>query len=107
MNANASSRWALDQRALNAAVVPGVVSVSLVNHVPLTPAGLNTSVDVDGANPATDSIGAGYLTVAPRYFETMGIPLVAGRDFTGATRVRSKVLERNPGGGVGSGWRRS
>lgn len=66
-----------------AAVVPGVLSAGAISELPLS--GSNTSDDftIEGrppiakeAEPLTE-----YRVVTPRYFESMGIPILAGRDF--------------------------
>jgi putative ABC transport system permease protein len=80
---DAAARFALFRRVVAAATVPGVVSISLVNHPPLS-GGVETSVGVDGGDPAKDTAGATYTTIAPNYFQTMRIPLMRGRDFTDA-----------------------
>ncbi len=69
---------------------PGVTAVTMSN-VPLL-AGTNRSrgVAVQGfkAGPDTDS-GSRYNRVGPGYFSALGIPLIAGREFTDADRVNS------------------
>jgi predicted permease len=69
---------------------PGVTAVTMSN-VPLL-AGTNRSrgVAVQGfkAGPDTDS-GSRYNRVGPGYFSALGIPLIAGREFTAADTVNS------------------
>jgi predicted permease len=69
---------------------PGVTAVTMSN-VPLL-AGSNRSrgVAVQGfkAGPDTDS-GSRYNRVGPGYFSALGIPLIAGREFTDADTVSS------------------
>jgi putative ABC transport system permease protein len=63
------------------AAVPGVRSVALTNHVPLSGASMTTPVEVDGA-PARETDQALFRVVDTAYFRTTGIPVVRGRDFT-------------------------
>jgi putative ABC transport system permease protein len=69
--------------------VPGVVSVSAVSHVPLSGANAGRSFVLEGApDPGPDDLpDASYGVACPGYFRTMGIPLLAGRDFTDADRA--------------------
>jgi putative ABC transport system permease protein len=62
---------------------PGVVSVAAVNQLPLNGALATVDYKVEGRPPASDSQlpTTNYRMVTPRFFETMGIPLVAGRGF--------------------------
>ena len=65
------------------AAMPGVKSVAESFVVPLIYGGLPTkTLDAPGfENAADDDVEVTSFAVAPRYFETLGIPLVAGRDF--------------------------
>jgi putative ABC transport system permease protein len=62
------------------AAVAGVEAVALTNHVPLTGASMDTRVEVEGrpSDGSTQNMAL-FRTVSPEYFQTMRIPLVAGR----------------------------
>jgi putative ABC transport system permease protein len=64
---------------------PGVASASLINYPPLSLIGTSFPIAIDGhpAPPGSEPRALCWI-VAPRYFETVGIPLFAGRDFTAA-----------------------
>jgi putative ABC transport system permease protein len=84
-----SSRYESPERALQlyravaeaVSAVPGVRSVALTNHVPLSGASINTPVEVEGAT-ARETDEALFRVVDTAYFRTAGIPVVRGRDFT-------------------------
>jgi predicted permease len=72
-------RLALDRLS----AIPGVRSATLSGVTPILGAGRNQDATVEGYRPAPGELR--YLTinsVAPRYFETLGEPIRAGRDFT-------------------------
>jgi putative ABC transport system permease protein len=62
--------------------IPGVRSASSSNNTPISGSSWNDSIQVEGytAKSQTDSLVWMYQ-VSPRYFETLGTPLIAGRDF--------------------------
>jgi putative ABC transport system permease protein len=83
-----SDRYVSPDRALQlyrdvaaaVAALPGVRSVALTNHVPLSGASIDTPVEVEGA-PASESDQALFREVDTAYFRTAGIPILRGRDF--------------------------
>jgi predicted permease len=63
--------------------LPGVQRVSLANFLPLGFVGRASPVTpADRDLPPRERPLASYFTVGLRYFETIGTPLLAGRDFT-------------------------
>jgi predicted permease len=69
-----------------AAALPGVSSAALATSVPLDLIGQNsTGIYREGKGPLNERdllLGAPFYAISPRYFETAGTRLVAGRDFT-------------------------
>jgi putative ABC transport system permease protein len=62
--------------------VPGVRSVALTNHVPLSGASITSRFEVAGSPAGSDtSTGVLFRSVDAEYFGTAGIPIVAGRGF--------------------------
>ena len=82
----------IDQLVERIERTPGVRSAAVTSLVPLGGDALVASFhpagrsDIPGTRPSTVSVG-------PRYFETLAIPLLRGREFTAADR------EGTPGGG--------
>ncbi len=60
--------------------VPGVDSAANTNIVPLGGEGWGNTVWIDG-HDATQRQDSNFSSVSPGYFETLRIPMVAGRDF--------------------------
>ncbi len=72
--------------------LPGVRSASFTTFAPFSLADYrNFSVYVPDQGPQrqANQPSALYAVVAPRYFETMGVPLLAGREFTEADNADS------------------
>jgi putative ABC transport system permease protein len=63
---------------------PGLIEASAVTNLPLAGGGWAEEVTFEGrdAAPGGTPLPADVNAVTPRYFHTMGIPLLAGRDFT-------------------------
>jgi predicted permease len=63
--------------------LPGVSSASMSSIGPLTGNGWLATMRVDGYTPKPDeNMNINLNSVGPGFFATLGIPLIAGRDFT-------------------------
>lgn len=71
--------------------IPGVRSAAFGSRLPLGFGGNNsTSVGIDGYVPReNEEVVISYSTVGPRYFETMGIPVRQGREYTDTDTLAS------------------
>jgi putative ABC transport system permease protein len=65
--------------------VPGVGSASVVAAPPFGGFTASRYFQIEGRppRPAGEGFNAGYNSASPNYFQTLGIPLRRGRDFTG------------------------
>jgi len=63
-----------------AAALPGVTDVALTTHVPLTGGVRRVRASVEGQHLSDASCR--YAGVSPGYFRTLGIRIIAGRDFS-------------------------
>jgi predicted permease len=71
--------------------IPGVIAAAQVRHVPLGGTGNSMTVEPDTANGTATSVVRINATSAG-YLKTMGIPLIAGRDFeAGDSRQSPRV----------------
>jgi predicted permease len=79
----AETRRIVDAMVEGTRAIPGVESVSLGSSVPLSMAGTrNTFVPEDKiSDSANNGIPADIYSIAPRFFETFGIRMIAGEDF--------------------------
>jgi putative ABC transport system permease protein len=70
------------QLSARLATVPGVESVSAINHLPLAGDRWGRTLTIEG-RPSLPGQGieAAFRVSRPNYFQTMGIPLHEGRDF--------------------------
>jgi putative ABC transport system permease protein len=66
------------------AAIPGVVTVGFVDNLPLDGWNIGQPVEIAGDPPVDPSNrkSAHYQITSPKYFETLGIRLAAGRAFT-------------------------
>ena len=73
-----------DEIVTDVAAMPFVRSVSAINRLPLTGRWWNSSIDIEGREPTPSGSGRMALTrvILPDYHETMGIPLVRGRQIS-------------------------
>lgn len=63
--------------------VPGVIQAGAINEVPLGGGSSGIAIEVEGTPERTgQQTGAQYRVVTPGYFKTIGVPFVAGRDFS-------------------------
>ncbi len=72
--------------------LPGVSSAAVATNLPLTESGNSVGVSIEGhADPAPDRVPIVITRIiSPRYFETMGIPLLKGRAFTEEDKSESE-----------------
>ena len=71
--------------------IPGVVAVALADRGVMRGRGVGMTVATVGQQPSTaDFLNTNRHVVSPEYFDTMGIRLVAGRNFTGAEDPKAK-----------------
>jgi predicted permease len=63
--------------------IPGVESATLARLIPFSYGDFSEApLEIDGYQPAPDEqLNLSYLEVAEDYFKTLGIPIVAGREF--------------------------
>src|SRR5262249_48680833 len=83
-----AQRWAFEKQILERlAGQPGVVSAAIAGSFPLNETGPNSGrFEIEGKPVPSDDLRpqAEFQRVSSDYFSTIGVPLVAGRAFTGA-----------------------
>ena len=71
--------------------LPGVVHAGAISHLPFSGANAGRGIVVEGRPVPTpdDVAGASYRVTCPGYFAAVGIPILAGRDFTHADTMQA------------------
>src|SRR2546422_10486235 len=72
--------------------LPGVVSTSLASIVPLAGDRIGSRVEIEGHTMIGHGLPVNVNHVGPRYFETMTIPLIEGREFVADDGTRVAIL---------------
>ncbi|HJZ81612.1 MAG TPA: ABC transporter permease, partial [Pyrinomonadaceae bacterium] len=71
--------------------LPGVQSASLASALPVTAGGMRMQRPENGTRPAVNEpIAIDIVRIAPRFFETIGIQLLRGRDFGALDTAKSR-----------------
>ncbi len=80
---DARSKRFFEDAVRRVGLLPGVTSVALAERLPFSPNNHTTTLVIDGRPEATPATGASVSTtrVSANYFETLGVPLLAGRAF--------------------------
>jgi predicted permease len=81
----------LRQLEMRAGALPGVRSAAASNILPLSFSS-NTDGFSETSGGQSKSADADTFSVTPRYFETMGIPLLRGRNFNPETDLRQPTI---------------
>jgi predicted permease len=74
--------------------LPGVEQASIVRFLPLGFSYAQREIFVEGSSPTSDNtgIGVGFNVIGPDYFQTMGIPVLRGREFNAHDRTGSPAV---------------
>jgi putative ABC transport system permease protein len=83
-----------DDVATQVGSVPGVIAAGAISHLPLSGANASRGFAIEGRPdpPPGQGAGASYRVTCPGYFETLGIPIVAGRDFSSDDTLRAPMV---------------
>ncbi len=72
---------------------PGVEAAALGKQVPVSGAGMYVTMQPEGYEiPDGERAGTSFNVVSPGYFRALGVPLVAGRSFTGGDRAGAPLV---------------
>jgi predicted permease len=71
----------LSQLRARVSAMPGVKSVSFVDSIPLSIGGVSFDFEASGARSGKRVAEADVYRVGRNYFQTLGLPIVRGRDF--------------------------
>jgi predicted permease len=77
------------------AAIPGVISVAATDSVPLSGGNRSDGMQVEGQKSSRSVPSAELYMATPGYFETLGIPRIAGRDFANESPTAPKVAVVN------------
>jgi predicted permease len=88
MHSDAQTLAFYDELTSRLRVLPGLQSVTMMQNRIASGWSNNNNVRVDGAVPPNDR-GVRSNNVGPDFFHTLGVPMIAGRDFTDADRANS------------------
>jgi putative ABC transport system permease protein len=73
--------------------LPGVVDATMVSSLPISGGDANGDLTVEGlASGPGDLAAVSFRRALPGYFRAMGIPLIRGRDFSGADDPRHEQV---------------
>jgi predicted permease len=74
--------------------LPGIESVAVGNNLPFTYNGDSLLIAVEGIPdpPPSQWPDVVLRVISPNYFQTLGIPIVAGRDFTEQDNVQGRLV---------------
>jgi putative ABC transport system permease protein len=74
-----------------AKTLPGVRSAGAASFLPVSGGGGMLHFNIEGRPPKTphDYLAAGYRAITPQYMETLGVPLLQGRNITAADNEKS------------------
>ncbi len=83
-----------DRVVERAKTLPGVRSAGAASFLPVSGGGGLLHFNIQGRPPKTphDYTAAGYRTITPQYLETLGVPLLQGRNITPADNEKSPAV---------------